>query len=1240
MTLISEVIDVPEAVHAGDFVLELSQGIGRIEQTVREYVVTPELADRFGEALSLIKSALASRSSAAAYLDGSFGSGKSHFMAVLSALLDNNPQARAKPELASAVAKYDGTVIGARRYLQVPYHLVGKQSLEEAVLGGYVTYVVQHFPDAPMPAVLLDAPLLDTAVNLRQRLGDAAFFGLIGKPGGGDPGWGDLSADWDGSRFDAAVLAPPGSSERTALVTVLQEALSGFAELARSAGTGFVDIDDGLAAISQHAAGLGFDALVLYLDELILWFATRMSDHQWVASEAPKVAKLVEAANAARPVPIVSFVARQRDLRELVGTSLPGAEHLAFADSLKWWEGRFGSIRLSDNNLPVIAGERVLRPKDDAAQARIDIAFAAMDQVRQDIRSALMTRDADRKAFRLTYPFSPAFMETLVGLSGVLQRERTALRVMEQILVDQRDTLELGQLVPVSDLFDALVADDEPITGELGALWRNAQKVYAEIYRVICEGHGLSAAEATQAPVTHAVHRDARIAKTVLLAALLPEVESMRDLTGRKMAALNYGYIRSLVPGQEGSTVIEVVRRWAARLGTVQLTGDPANPIISVGLEGVDIEGVLNNAQAADTPGTRRQQIRSLLCEALETPGDVSLDGMLPVTSIWRGTKRAAELAFGSIGDPADLGDGMFRPAHGGWRVVVGYPVGEPGIGVDQDLQRVVALRERQPARTVCWVPRRLTDQTISDLGRYVRLQYALGPSFGQLAAHLSEGDRAIARQQMTALAGQLHSTLTNALLQAYGVFTPDDTVVDTAHGGIEMFVSLEPGLAPRVPAGSTLRQALDGLLDQVLSWQFPAHPLFTSEIRRPDIQKVHAQVRRAIDQPDHRIMVEAAERPVMRKVANPLQLGEQHEQYFLLGHHWENHLGRKAAELTARGQVVTVGDLRAWMDEPRAMGLPQDIADLVILTFAEQTNRSITEGARRVDVSALQLLPADARVVEQPLPTVDEWAQARARAQAIFGVGDVGELRTARNVGLLADRLRQRATGSLVAARQLTDLLEDKGPSVLGPGIDPAQTRRARTASGAIRLCQELAATSDDKDLIALLSGFELPAVALHVGTSLAAAAEIVAAATRMDWGIFLSVAEWPPGHPFASRARSLADQVAQAWTADEVAVPLRPVLDSADQAARSLLLEANQASPVPASAGGGAAAVPGGLAGPNLGSGAVTGSGNDLAPDGEVAEAGEREVDAATVGEVTGILTALAGQGKRIHVSWRVRP
>ena len=244
-------------------------------------------------------------------------------------------------------------------------------------------------------------------------------------------------------------------------------------------------------------------------------------------------------------------------------------------------------------------------------------------------------------------------------------------------------------------------------------------------------------------------------------------------------------------------------------------------------------------------------------------------------------------------------------------------------------------------------------------------------------------------------------------------------------------------------------------------------------------------------------------------------------------------------------------------------MGLPQEVADLVILIFAEQTNRSVILGGRVVDVSVLQPLPADAPVVEQPLPGEEEWAVARERAQAIFGIGDVSELRTARNVSLLADRVRAAASSRISAARQLRDLLLQKGPAVLGDTADPAITDRARIADSALRMCEQLAAASDDVSLIELLAAFGLPAVPLHVGKSLATAPDVVHAAERMDWPIYLSVAAWKPGHHLEPQARSLAEQLAQAWVANEYATQLQPALVAADNTARRLVVEAGQEKP-----------------------------------------------------------------------------
>ena len=94
---IKDLLDLPEQVSRGDFVLRLTEGITRPDETLRDYVVTKQLVGRFDAALVLIKSALEQRSSKAAYLHGSFGSGKSHFMAVLHLLLAGNVKARAFP---------------------------------------------------------------------------------------------------------------------------------------------------------------------------------------------------------------------------------------------------------------------------------------------------------------------------------------------------------------------------------------------------------------------------------------------------------------------------------------------------------------------------------------------------------------------------------------------------------------------------------------------------------------------------------------------------------------------------------------------------------------------------------------------------------------------------------------------------------------------------------------------------------------------------------------------------------------------------------------------------------------------------------------------------------------------------------------------------------------------------------------------------------------------------------------
>ena len=98
-------------------------------------MVTPALADAFDTALGLVAEAVTSGVSRGAFLTGSFGSGKSHFMAVLHALLRHDPAARAKAELQPVIARHDD-VLQDKKVLPLAFHLLGAESLEQALFGG------------------------------------------------------------------------------------------------------------------------------------------------------------------------------------------------------------------------------------------------------------------------------------------------------------------------------------------------------------------------------------------------------------------------------------------------------------------------------------------------------------------------------------------------------------------------------------------------------------------------------------------------------------------------------------------------------------------------------------------------------------------------------------------------------------------------------------------------------------------------------------------------------------------------------------------------------------------------------------------------------------------------------------------------------------------------------------------------------------------------------------------------
>src|SRR5262245_43697881 len=269
--------------------------------------------------------------------------------------------------------------------------------------------------------------------------------------------------------------------------------------------------------------------------------------------------------------------------------------------------------------------------------------------------NTLLTSEGDREMFRKLYPFSPALVQTLIAVSSVLQRERTALKVMMQLLVDHRDTLRVGDIMPVGDLFDVIAHGDEAFSQEMAIHFDNAKRIYHQkLLPVLEKQHGLLddlEKLPHDDPRRSAFRNDDRLVKTLLLSALVPEVESLRSLNAERLAALNHGTIRTPIPGKEGQEVLRRCRTWAASVGEVRL-GEETNPTISIQLSGVDTAPIIAQASREDNQGNRIRRIRQMLFEQLGIAGELEFEQHHDF--LWLQTKRSCIVLFGNIRELPD----------------------------------------------------------------------------------------------------------------------------------------------------------------------------------------------------------------------------------------------------------------------------------------------------------------------------------------------------------------------------------------------------------------------------------------------------------------------------------------------------------------------------------------------------------------------------------------------------------
>jgi hypothetical protein len=1170
--VLRDVLDIKEDVYAGDFKVELSQGFtGRSAGRVEEYVVTPQLREEFDKALKLVRGAVRKSASYAAYLHGSFGAGKSHFLTVLHAVLNGDAAARAKPRLREVIAEHDEWLRG-RRFLMVPYHLVGAANLDEALLGGYVRAVRELHPGAPTPTVFRSDAMLADARRMREQLGDDAFVRLLPDDSGGAGADEDddelqvigAGGAWTPAELDEAFAVPAGDPRRERLESALLTGpMRSYAESARGDAAKYVPLENGLSAISRHARSLGYDGVVLFLDELVLWLQAHMKERTFVNSEIQKLVKLIESGDADRPVPIVSFISRQRDLSQLVGTDVLGADVKAMEQALEYLNERFDTIDLEDRNLPEIIKERVLKPLP-GKEAVLEAEFAKIDRTGQQVKDILLdgsgATHADWADFRAVYPLSPALLNVLVALSGALQRERTGLKLVQQLLEQNADAA-VGQLIPLGDLWNVLVdGTGAAFTDKLKRESEAAVRFYAKARGHLLEKYGSD---------THADFRaDDRFVKTLLLGALAPDVPALRRLTGARLAALNHGSVRSrTVPA--GDVVVRRMRDLQAAFPSEVRSDGEADPVFSLHLSDLDIEPLLDAVAEEDKAGVRRVWLRDRLWEAFGVR-----DGQFVAEKeiVWRGTRRIAEFVFGNVRDRADLPDEQFTPATSGTvRFIVDYPFDDGDHYPSDDYHRVEQLRkDGVTAPTLVWLTDFFSDQRRAQLGRLMRINFLLERDrLADYTGNFPPDDRAKVKRQLEVARDTLTDQLTGALAEVCGLARPTDSnpgpeVPDGRH-----VLSLQPEFAqPREEGGKGFEANVLHLADGMFSALYPKHPDFGPDrngqrkaVTAGELRTALEWITRAMDEGGRANNVDSHHLKTVKRIVEPLELGTVHDGPLVMRQDWRTRINQAAAAHQQRGDLA-VEDIRGWITKDLGYGgLDKLTGNLLIAAYALLDDRAwVFQGGPEREAPALGEIGPGWSLRAQPLPSEEEYAAARERAARLFGVA-VKPALYARNVNRLADELRARAEAWEKDVAGVRASLERHAP-LLGldtPGETAPRTAILREAAGLLaRLTRH---GSDATALVRELAAASLTAGERDLNTAMGSAGEVLRALDGTDWPALRNVHGLTAREDgVGDRARRLFAEIAQTARASEFERSLVQVLDGVRDQANAIINAALQ--------------------------------------------------------------------------------
>jgi hypothetical protein len=814
MTTITEAFELPrpEDIRAMGFVVklrELDAGSEEVAQLVRDYVVTPAVEKELPRILDDMKQVFDRGEEYGRFIHGSFGSGKSHFMTMLSLLVEGSTPAwkkfrpllnahhGAKTSKGAEAADHEAWLSKAG-LLVVRIHMLsvkGKNTgLDRAVYEGF-NAALKRRGKQPFQFLNVDA-IFDEVRREAKEYGDVVWKRLEAESivGGRED-------------FEAIAAASMQAKERFARAWLTYKG--------RSTADAGIDPrwSEGLKRMAEHAKAQGFGGIVLMIDEFLLWLAEK-SGQEFVA-EINNLNVIVDHNTGQRPSPIFVFVARQRNLQEFFPDLVDESK---IHEHLDHHAKRFEVTKLQDVELRHIVRGRVLRPRNaDAVKA----AVSSLSEKHSKVLPALLA-GGDLDYLRDVYPFHPALIEMLVDVTSLMQRERSALRLLYELLVVHYPKLPLGEFLPVGSAFSAIFPESGVEASKKVELM---QDIHQQFYSRLAPAMSKMAEEAGAEFNEERRRALDQLVKTVLLAEVSPRLKQ-GGLTIERLVQLNAVDV-------EGETFRGQVRvaetdllALSQRVPDLQVAGNGKTALVRYVLGRVSLGEILSRARSkVDNHAQRFKVFWSALRIALGVADAKGFEeggkneGEWDLA--WRRTRRRGRLKFGNV---REMSYDDFTPPEGAFAVLVDYPWDEPGHSVDEDRHKAANVRKDRGTRfTSCWLPRHMSPSELGVLTELAAVRYLLSDA-GQedLLETLGPQDKSKVLDQAGIRQKTLEGQLDELLREVY-----------IRHGEFFSLISDVDSSCPR----ETLAENLEHIAALLMDRRYPQHPTFLAEPKKHDLE-------------------------------------------------------------------------------------------------------------------------------------------------------------------------------------------------------------------------------------------------------------------------------------------------------------------------------------------------------------------------------------------------------------------